>query len=214
MWTNKDYEADLKLRSRVAVCRDGKRRNCPRPLTPEERHERFLTFVRKDESTGCWVWTGCTCGSGSVYSQFSYNGKLIKGHRYSWQHYNRQKIPNGMIVRHKCDNKMCVNPEHLLLGTQKDNVRDMDERGRRVVAFLSGEENPLSKYTAAQVREVMRLRQHGHTALQVAGILKMGLSAVGSIIQGRTWNQVTGLPMRRYRYRLGPPKKPLDLRKI
>ncbi len=76
---------------------------------------------------GCWVWTAATVGRAG-HGSFR-NGRHVLAHRYAYQAYVGS-IPRGQVVRHKCDNPKCVNPDHLELGTQADNMRDMAERGR------------------------------------------------------------------------------------
>ena len=74
----------------------------------------------------CWEWLGYISSWG--YGQIKINGKMQKAHRASFAFEN--KIPNGMLVLHKCDNPKCVRPSHLFLGTNRDNMRDMISKGR------------------------------------------------------------------------------------
>lgn len=88
-----------------------------------DRH--FWPKVRK--SDGCWEWTGATNGVG--YGQLNVKGKRWSAHRISYE-IHIGAIPQGLLVRHRCDNRPCVRPDHLELGTHVDNARDMVERGR------------------------------------------------------------------------------------
>lgn len=76
---------------------------------------------------GCWEWQASTYGIG--YGQFHRDGVMTPAHRMAWQ-LTHGSIPDGMVVCHRCDNPPCVRPDHLFLGTNKDNSRDMVAKGR------------------------------------------------------------------------------------
>jgi hypothetical protein len=79
----------------------------------------------------CWIYKGY---KSKGYGQFMMAGERIYAHRYSFQVY-RGDIPKGYFICHTCDNPPCINPDHLFLGTQKDNVRDMISKGRKKNQF-------------------------------------------------------------------------------
>lgn len=79
-----------------------------------------LSNYRVSEN-GCWNWAGAKNQNG--YGVVRLNYKLYKAHRVSWTH-SHGEIPDGMVVCHVCDNPSCINPEHLFIGTQSDNMRD------------------------------------------------------------------------------------------
>ena len=96
---------------------------------PEPLEVRFWRFVAKSE--GCWLWTGANTGSPMKYGRIGDGtGKgALKAHRASWLiHFGA--IPNGLWVLHKCDNPLCVRPDHLFLGTRADNMKDAFDKGR------------------------------------------------------------------------------------
>jgi len=101
--------------------------------------QRFLQKVNKTDS--CWIWTGATNSRG--YGSFRFNGKSVLSHRFSYQHFNGN-IPEGMLICHRCDVPVCVNPEHLWVGSQLDNSNDKYAKNRQVIS--SGNQNGHNQY--------------------------------------------------------------------
>lgn len=98
--------------------------------------ERFWEKV--DKSGGedsCWIWTGAI--DTPRYGAFRYNGKKVNSHRMAWRLVNGE-IPDGLLVCHKCDNRLCCNPSHMFLGTHLDNNRDMIAKGTFATGKRSG----------------------------------------------------------------------------
>lgn len=97
---------------------------------PDVIAARFWAFY--DRSGDCWIWTGSVTNAG--YGKFGFHTKQgmrhISAHRMAWILAHSQWIPNDMNVCHSCDVKLCGKPEHLFLGTQQDNIRDMFTKGR------------------------------------------------------------------------------------
>lgn len=101
----------------------------------KKRAEGFWQKVEKKDY--CWEWKA----SRSIcnYGQFWFMGKMVRAHRFSWiLHYSA--IPEGKYILHKCDNPGCVNPEHLYVGTAKDNYNDMMKKGRAAKEYIKQRE--------------------------------------------------------------------------
>lgn len=106
----------------------------------EKDFKRFMSKVRIDEDTKCWIWIASTRQDG--YGQFRVNGTSRRAHRVIWEHFNG-KVPNGKFVLHNCpcgDNSLCVNPDHLWIGTQRENIDDMYRKGRGPIKLTKDEQ--------------------------------------------------------------------------
>lgn len=149
-----------------------------------------LSFWKKiDKTSSCWNWTGSLTPTG--YGQLRINKKAHTASRVSWQlHYG--EIPHGYFVCHKCDNRRCVNPEHLFLGTPKDNMDDMRAKGRQSYHNVrKGTQINTVKLTEQQVLEI-RSVYSGERCQQVQLARKYGVtqSCINCIVLGRTWKHL------------------------
>jgi hypothetical protein len=129
--------------------------------------KRFWDKVVKTDT--CWVWTASVNGKG--YGSFGYGGRVQLAHRVSWQ-MHCGPIPPGLCVCHACDNPSCVRPDHLFLGTIKDNNRDRDRKGRG--RLLRGNVKTVPKEWHSVARA---LRAEGLTYKAIAGEMPVRIGA-------------------------------------
>lgn len=157
--------------------------------------EKAMAKTTKNPETGCWEFAGEIVHNG--YGRVRFNGKNVRLHRLSYTAH-RGEIPSGMLVCHKCDVRNCWNPDHLFVGTDKDNVHDMMKKGRLVAppdlkidVPRKGERNPFAKFTEADVREMRRLHgDHGLPVKEIAARYGASRSGVSNAISGRRWGHV------------------------
>ena len=150
------------------------------PRVPAE--ERFFSQVNKNTGSDCWHWTGYL---NKGYGSIRINGKMIKAHRFSYE-LHKGDIPESMFILHSCDNSMCVNPEHLSVGSHEDNMRDKVNKNRQA----KGSNNGNSKLTQEQVREIKNKINLGISQRQIAKEYRVSNPAINKIKTGRTWAHV------------------------
>jgi hypothetical protein len=160
----------------------------PRKNSHEPLVVRFWMFVDKKEADDCWNWTGNIQSNG--YGRFSVGSKedgSDGAHRVSWRLANNQDIPKGMHIMHKCDNPSCVNPNHLTIGTAKQNTQDMIRKGRKKTIAPLGTENGKSLLDAEKVL-LIRSSNLNHAAL--GRQLGVSPNCVRGVRIGRTWSHI------------------------
>mgnify|MGYP001608699181 CR=1 FL=1 len=116
--------------------------------------ERFETRYEPEPTSGCWLWTGRRDSFGYGVVPLGTRGRRQLAHRAAWELF-RGVIQGGLQVCHRCDIPSCVNPNHLFLGTQGDNVRDCHAKNRNVKnTWTAGASNPHARLTWADVRDI------------------------------------------------------------
>lgn len=153
--------------------------------------EQFWAKVEKGMS--CWVWQGARKSeAGLDYGQFYYKGKRLASHRVAWELTNGI-IPKGLCVLHKCDIPSCVNPDHLFLGTRKDNIADRhikgrDSHGLRHSIACSGENHGSAKLNDNIVKQIRYLCKQGNmTHAQIAAKFGVHKSQISKVKLRTTW---------------------------
>jgi hypothetical protein len=144
---------------------------------------RFWSKVDKSTPEGCWLWTGTRTRYGYFYIG---NHRMMKAHRFSWILSNGP-IPNGMCILHRCDNPPCLNPSHLWIGTQAQNVQDMRSKGRERHRGAKGEAHLGSKLTT---EKVLKIRQDPRTEVAIAAEYGVNRATIGSIRRRENWKHV------------------------
>lgn len=184
----------------------GKGKFCSAKCSSQQRQgtpkDRLYRRIIKSK-TGCWEWMGTRHSNGYGVMRWSQRGTksgLVTTHRASWIiHFG--EIPDGLCVIHRCDNRRCVNPYHLSLGTIADNVRDCvtknrhaygDRNGNRLHPELvnRGESHGMAKLTEIQVKRIRKLYSSGKTQLQIASMFEIKRTHVQQITSRRTWRYI------------------------
>jgi len=152
--------------------------------------ERFWVKVDKSDTSGCWEWTGNKNGSG--YGLFMVRSpKKELAHRVSYR-WDRGSLPPEKLVCHRCDNPGCVNPSHLFLGSARDNIIDMVEKGRGRHTSHPGESNGYSKLTEREVRSMRKLYESRNmTQVEIAKMFDVSRALVSVVVNGKAWKHVT-----------------------
>lgn len=140
-------------------------------------------FYIPEPNSGCWLWIGCAPRA-KPYGHLTIQGKLWKAHRLSWTLF-RGPIPDGMHVCHKCDVPSCVNPEHLFLGTNADNVADKVRKGR--ARTIQGSQSHTAKMTEDDVR---RIRLENWPLKRIEETFGISKNNASKAKLGRTWKHV------------------------
>lgn len=147
--------------------------------------DRFEAKYIPEPNSGCWLWIGpLTRGTYGMISRGRRNEGRIRAHRLSWE-FHRGPIPDEIHVLHRCDMPCCVNPDHLFLGTQGDNMRDCARKGRRVQADVRGTKNGRAKLS---MEAVVDIRTKRLKSSEFAALYNVDRVSVEYIWRGKTWS--------------------------
>jgi hypothetical protein len=154
-----------------------------KPFPMWERKATFWSRVQTGSRDECWPWKG-PADPQTGYGKFCWNNFTTSAHRFAWIA-TYGVIPKGLLVCHKCDNRICQNPHHLFLGTIADNNADMRKKGR-------GSKPPSSaKITREQVIQIRKLWVPYKTSMRtIAKLLKVPYKSVESAVNPKRWNQI------------------------
>lgn len=144
---------------------------------------RLARRIEVDPQTGCHEWQGAIVGT---YGSIHVEGGKAKTHRVAWE-LAHGPIPQGMWVLHRCDNRICCNPDHLFLGDRAANMADMVAKGRQA----RGERNGMAMLTNEQVVEIKALLASGALSRwTIAHRFGVSMGAISDIATGRRWRHV------------------------
>lgn len=138
----------------------------------------------KVNENGCFIVTSHQ-PNGEGYCYIRQNYRQIRAHRHIYQECFGE-IKRGLVVRHKCDVRNCINPEHLELGTSKENTHDIISRGR----WALGEKSGTNKITSEEARKIKILIRDGKRNYEIMNLLNVTNDIVGKIRRNKTWKHV------------------------
>lgn len=154
-------------------------------MTPEK----FWTYV--DKSAGadaCWPWTGAKNNGG--YGVVRHNSKHVGAHRRAWVFANGCELTTEQFVCHRCDNPPCVNPAHLFIGTNAENVADMWAKGRGRYPDLRGEDHGMARLTEQDVRDIRARLAAGDAPSALASEFGVHAAHIRNIGYRRFWKHL------------------------
>lgn len=158
--------------------------------------QRFERHYIPEPNSGCWLWEGVIAAG---YGKFRMSTNPLDpswgAHRASWT-FNRGEIPKGMMVCHRCDNRLCVNPDHLFLGTASDNMRDAARKGRmnwknpKRPSLPRGEAHHQAKLKES---DIIAIRRSDKMGIELAAEYGVAPITISRIRRGIIWSHIGGL---------------------
>jgi hypothetical protein len=158
-------------------------------LTEEQKIQNLKLNFEKHviRKNGCWEWNGRLFSTGYPIMTILHKKGVQTGHRASWV-IHKGKIPEGLFVCHTCDNKECTNPEHLFLGTHKENTLDMVTKNRQAIGIRNG----CAKLSENDVIEIKKHLSLGNTYRELAEKFSVSTTNIAHIKNRKLWKHIQG----------------------
>jgi len=188
----KEKHTPLRLEDLEGLC-DHQRRLLllERMASSVEGRARFWAKTEKKGKDDCWEWQGWINRYGYYAIRLTRTKAMnFEAHRISY-FLTHGQLPENMVVCHTCDNRICVNPSHLFLGTYQDNSSDMVRKGRQVI----GENVKGAKLSETSVREIRKLLKDGVTKYRISKIFGVSPETITFVQKRATWKHVLDNPM-------------------
>ena len=156
-------------------------------------------WSRVDMSGGadaCWLWLGARTHNGYGFFKLMRPERMVRAHRWAYEQFVGP-IADGLLVCHNCDNRLCVNPAHMFVGTQKENIADMmskgrgpDRSGNAVHITRIGTDNPNAKLDEDAVRNIRSESANGQSLRALARAFGVSVPVISDVVHRRTWRHV------------------------
>lgn len=146
---------------------------------------RFWAKVHRRSTSECWNWTGYVSRDGYGSFRVQSRGLVENAHRFSYR-LRHGEPPAGAVICHTCDNRRCVNPDHLWAGSIADNTADRDGKGRQA----RGERHRSAKLRESDIEPIRRLSARGERPEEIAEMYAVNQATIRDILAGRTWRHV------------------------
>lgn len=160
-------------------------------MKKRDLRDRFLEKFVCGGVDDCWEWKAFIhpSGYGMINSGVDRGRKMLLAHRVSWEVFNGD-IPLGMLVCHKCDNRICVNPSHLFLGTFQENIDDRDKKNRGRIPDNSGENHGMSKLKTSDVLFIRSVTHSRKAAREISKKLGVSSGTIWGVWTRRSWKHL------------------------
>lgn len=147
--------------------------------------DKFWSNVQKGNPDECWIWIGSPSGNG--YGQLRFEGVTYRSNVLSYL-INKGNIPARMYICHTCDNPICVNPNHLFVGTPSDNAKDRQQKGRG--RPMDGENNSNNRFTKESIIQMRSMFQKGYLCNEIAHIFDTNPEYVRNVVKRKVWKDL------------------------